>query len=242
MIHPRHALARQSYPHHTGEHLSMLLFDLLTMRHQTRHNRSLPDRSEARPTKPICSNLISSPCHSLPNRGLLVPATEHHTTPRLIFSDSLTNLRTGYKRTIIVPTIFTWLGRMISNATTHEEKQWHEHSHDSEARTPHRHLTQHRHSRCSRAMPSRSATSRAVPNPSPAKGHPAEQSRALPNTTVPNHLPPSLNIPCRRRAVPYLEHSTVHPIDLKTASPMWASKHFGSPEIILAILAFLLIR
>ena len=30
MIHPRHALARQSYPHHTGEHLVMLLFDLHT--------------------------------------------------------------------------------------------------------------------------------------------------------------------------------------------------------------------
>lgn len=149
------------------------------------HTAPLPRLAGAEPNLPIFSNSISSPCHSLPNRGLLVPATEHHTTPRLIFSNSSTNLCTSHKRANNIPTIFTWLWRMISNATTHEEKQWHEHSHDSEARTPHRHLTQHRHSRCNRAMPSRSATSRAVPN------------RAAPKDTLPNKAVPCPTLPCR---------------------------------------------
>ena len=50
MIHPRHALARQSYPHHTGEHLSMLLFDFHTKLHQARPHLGLPKPSEPNPT------------------------------------------------------------------------------------------------------------------------------------------------------------------------------------------------
>ena len=85
MIHPRHALARQSYPHHTGEHLVMLLFDFLTIQSPTNvepdHTAPMPRLAGAEPNLPIFSNSISIPNYTKLVRTLACLSLANQTQP-----------------------------------------------------------------------------------------------------------------------------------------------------------------